>query len=334
MKPFSLLSFFFMTISLGWFALGQADNQPNEPVVLPLTEAEKTIVSKEIVSNQPDFTATEAYFSARAISGFSVARNVARKGRQYRVDTGMVVIISELDRPVIRVNQDKTFETGVANFRPFVSATVPLNPTDLLGFEDISFTSVGTIELERNKLLKIQAKSKEFEHEIFLYADLGRKNLITIIQILGSERRSIQRLQDISFEVPDKLFDLTGYRERPKLAWRKVDGAKVTSKGKVVEEARVYRHKDYLFVHAGEFDHMLIDLKKEVALTTVYRGLLLSKTGAYIWTTNDDEAISIGELSGYIKEDSDWFVRIRYSNNVIKIPERKNKGQILLEISW
>ena len=153
----------------------------DEPVLIALTGEEKKINPRSVVENQPDFTAVQGYFSARSVSGFSAVSKVARKGSKYRVDTGFVVVITELNKPALRLNGNQTYEEEVGIRKPYVSATVPLNPTDLLGFPDISFTALGTIELDGTKLLKIQAKSKEFEQEVFLYADLGKKNLLTII---------------------------------------------------------------------------------------------------------------------------------------------------------
>lgn len=322
---------FCLIISCALFGYGQNVEQP---VLAPLTDSEKKINPKDIISNQPDFTANEIYFSARDVSGFSAVSKVARKGNKYRTDTGFVVVITEPKKPTLRLNQDKTYEEGVGVRRSFVSPTVPLNPTDLLDFEDISFSALGTIEVDGNKLLKIQAKSKEFEEEVFLYADSGKKNLVTIIQILSPRRSSIQRLQEISFEVSDNLFSISGYKSLPKYKWSKVKTAKVISEGKSVDKALVFRHEDYIFIHVGEFEHFFVDLKKKVADTVVFQGLLVSKTGSYVWRTAEDEAISSGELADYIKSDCDSCVKIESQSNSLTIPDPDNKDKILVKIIW
>ena len=333
-----------MTFLVVYFALfcsivayGQNDKmqgKSKEPVLVPLTEEEKKINPKDIVSNQLDFTATETYFSAREISGFSTASKVARKGNKYRTDTGFVVVIAEPKKPVLRLNQNKTYEESVGIRKLFVSATSPLNPTDLLGFEDISFSAVGTIEIDGNKLLKIQAKSKEFDQEVFLYADLGKKNLFTIIQILSQRRSSIQRLQKISFEVPGALFDISGYKALPKFQWNKVKTAKVFFKGKLINDALVFRHDAYIFIHVAEFEHFFVDLKRKIADTVVFQGLLVSKDGSYIWRTNEDEAISVGELDGNIEPKCDSCVQIQLEINSLTIPDPDSKSKTLVRVSW
>ncbi|MDQ3800148.1 MAG: hypothetical protein M3384_11890 [Acidobacteriota bacterium] len=313
---------------------GNPQEKSNEPVLNPLTEEEKKLSPRDIVANQPDFTAIESYFSARSVSGFSAAGKVARKGKKYRYDTGFVVVISEPNKPRLRLNQDKTYEEIAGIAKPFISATAPLNPTDLLGFADISFDALGTVMLDGEKLLKIQAKSKEFAQEVFIYANLNKKNLITIIQILSPQRSSIQRLHEISFEVPNTLFDVSGYRLLPKYNWSKVKTAKVFFKGKLIENALVFRHEDYVFVHVAEFEHFFIDLKKKIADTVVFQGLLVAKSGAYIWKTEEDEAISVGEPGDVIEKDCENCVQIQTGTNFLTIPDPENKSRTLVRVTW
>lgn len=332
-----IVDIFLLTIFSLSFAYGQNTGQPtnsNEPVVVPLTDEEKKLNPKSIVENQPDFTAVQEYFSARDISGFSGANKVARKGNKYRTDTGYVVVISELNKSSIRLNTDKTYEEVVGIRKPLVSATIPLIPTDLLGFSDISFAALGTIQIDNNKLLKIQAKSKEFDQEIFLYADLSKKNLFTIIQILSPKRSSIQRLNNISFEVADTLFDISSYRPLPKYQWNKIETATVFFRKDLTKEALVFRHKNYIFIHIAEFDHFFIDLDKKIADTVVFQGLLVAKDGSYIWRTNEKEAISVGEPSNIIKKDCDSCVKIKSDSSSIILLDPDNKAKVLLKIKW
>jgi hypothetical protein len=324
----------FFCVNIGYGQLDESKEKPKEPVLVSLTQDEQKIDPKQIVSNQPDFTAVESYFSARAISGFSAASKVARKGNRYRTDTGFIIVITEPGKPNIRINQDKTYEESVGIRRSFVSATSSLNPTDLLGFEDISFSALGTIEVDGNKLLKIQAKSKEFNQEVFLYSDLSKKNLITIVQIIGPQRSSIQRLQEISFVVPDNLFDISGYRQLPKFKWNKVKIAKVFHNGNLVNDALVFRFGDYVFIHVAEFDHFFVDLKKKIADTVVFQGLLVSADGNYVWRTQDDEATSIGELDNYVSPGCENCVNVQIKSNSLTIPDPENKSKILVKVDW
>ena len=333
---FKVFHFVVVVFGLSFAIFGQEkqNEQAKDPVLVELTETEKKIDPRTVVANQPDFIAVESYFSARQISGFSAASKVARLGKQYRTDTGFVVVISEAKKPTLRLFQDRTIEESIGDRKPFVSATSPLNPTDLLEFEDISFASLGTIDLDGNKLLKIQAKSKAFTQDVFLYADLGRRNLISIVQIQSPQRNSIQRLQEISFDVPKVLFDLTGYNTRPKFLWNRVLTAKVVHKGKAISDALVFRHKDYVFVHVAEFEHFFIDLKKNIAATVVFQGLLVAKDGNYVWRTKYDEATSVGDLEGIIEPKGEYRVKISSTSNSFSIPDSKNKSKPLLQVEW
>ena len=312
----------------------KSTDEPTEPPLLQLNQAEKQIDLRKLIAGQPDFTAIENYFSARAISGFSLSNKVARKGRQYRVDTSIVVAITELNKPVLRLNGNRTYEEGVGSHQAFVSATSPLNPTDLLGFDDITFSAVGAIEHNGARLLKIRATSKGFDQEVFLYADPAKKNLITIVQIIGKERSSVQRFEQVSFSVPDSLFDISGYKAVPKFDWKKIPNAKVTLKGVPVEGGLVYRHADYLFVHAAEFDHFFVDLKSQSAMTVVFQGLLVAKDGRYVWRTNENEAVSIGELGQVIEKDTEYYVNVKTTANSVSVPYSAKKKQTILTVEW
>jgi hypothetical protein len=328
------LGLLFVLLTAPTIPAQKGTDAPTEPPLLQLNDAEKQIDLRKLIAGQPDFTAIENYFSARAISGFSLSNKVARKGRQYRVDTSVVVAITELSKPVLRLNGNRTYEEGVGAHHAFVSATSPLNPTDLLGFDDITFSAVGAIELNGARLIKIRATSKGFDQEVFLYADPSKKNLITIVQIIGNERRSVQRFEQVSFSVPDSLFDISAYKAVPKFDWKKVPNAKVTLKGVLVEDGRVYRHADYLFVHAAEFNHFFIDLKNQSAETVFFQGLLVAKDGQYVWRTSENEAISIGELDNMIKKDSENYVNVKTTPNSVSVPYSSKKKQTLLTVEW
>ena len=313
---------------------GQKPNtKEQEPVLVPLTAEEAKIDVKSLVANQPDYMATENFFFSEGFGGFSASQKVAKKGNQYRIDTGVVVAISELNKPTINVNNNKTYEESVGLHKPFVTPSKSLNPTDLLGFEDITFSALGTITLDRNKLLKIQAGSKHFEEKVFLYADLGRKNLITIVQVLGLRQGSIERLVDISFDVPVGLFNISGYRVLPKFEWTRVKSAKVIFKGTLAKDAVVFRHEQYIFVHPAEFEDFLVDLKNGIGATVVFEGLLQDKDGSYIWRSNADEAIS-GEFDYELKPGREYLVKIHTGQNSFSISDPKNRTKALVEVSW
>ena len=336
---YSLIGFVFcLVFGLGIVSVfGQItkpNEQPKEPELIPLTTEESKIDLKNLLASQPDYAAKQNFFFSEGFGGFGASNKIAKKGNKYRTDTGFVVVISELNKPTLRLNSDKTYEESVGVRKPYVTPSSPLNPTDLLGFGDISLSALGTVTVDGNKLLKIQAKSKEFKEDVFLYVDFSRKSLITIIQVLGLRQGSIGRLQDISFDVPNELFDLSDYRAVPKFMWKRVKTAKVVYKGKLVSDAQVFRYDDFIFVHVEEFEDMLINLKTSTALTVVFQGELVSKDGSYIWRTDEDEAISIGEPGLYFKNPCKDCVKIRSDLNSTTIPDPEHKSRTLLKLNW
>ena len=71
-----------------------------EPILSPLTEAERAFDLQNIVANQPDFVADEVFFYGEGFGGFSAKSRVARKGNRYFVDTGYVKIITESGKAI------------------------------------------------------------------------------------------------------------------------------------------------------------------------------------------------------------------------------------------
>lgn len=332
--------FFYLTvIFLSISVVGQKNSptdQPKEPIVTPLTEEERKIDIKNLIANQPDHIATENFFFSEGFGGFSISRKVASRGNRYLIDTGVVTVISEPNKTDIRINRDETFEREVGVRTVFVTPSKGLgDPKDLLNFEDVHFNALGTIDIDGHKCIKIEVTSKSFDEKVFLYAAEDLRNLIIAAQVLGQRQGSVQRLVNISFDVPATLFEIpANYKELPKFNWKKITDAKVSYKGKPVKDALVFRHDEYVFIHVTEFEDFFIDLKKKVADTVVFQGLLVAKDGAYIWRTKESEAISVGELSNIIKPQCDSCVPIRTEGKSVIIPDPDNKRKDLLMVSW
>lgn len=102
----------------------------------------------------------------------------------------------------------------------------------------------------------------------------------------------------------------------------------------MVKDALVFRHENYIFIHVAEFDHFFVDLNKNIADTVVFQGLLVDKNGYYIWRTEENEAISVGELDSNIKANCDSCVKIRFDSNSLTIPEPENTSKTLLKVTW
>jgi hypothetical protein len=328
-----LLTIYWLILLCTFYVNGQQNNTANrEPVLAPLTEGERKIDLRSIVAFQPDFIADEIYFSAREVSGFSTGRK-----RDF-FDTGAVKVIMEYGKPDIRIYPNKTWEDEPVVRQPFISATIPLVPTSLLGFDDITFVALGTIEIDKHKCLKIQASSKYFPHKVFLYAALDLKNLIIATQVIGESRRSIQRLQNISFDVKDDVVEVPkDYKKLPKYKWQRLVNAQVFVDGKQIKDAKVYRSElpEYLYIHVAEFDNFFVNLERRTAQIG-FQGLLIAPSGQYVWRTEEMEAVSSGELKTYdlgATCEKKKCPKVNVGTNFIIFPQNSD-GESIVKVTW
>lgn len=273
---------------------------------MPLTEAERVLDPKSIIANQPDFVADEVFFYGEGFGGFSAKSRVARKGSRYRIDTGVVVVITEPGKPAIRLYAgSKTFEETPANQGPPPGSGRPIDPQALAYREGVIFTSLGTQVVDGHKCLKIEAKSDGQSAKIYLYAAEDLNYLVIAAQVLNPPRGAIQRLQNISLKVPDSLFEIpSGYKLLPKYRWERVDSAKVTYDGKTHNDFSVFRsHNGDLFVTLTEPHpatglllhwHYLVWLKEKI-VEVAYQGTLTTSKGELAWQSKEEEAFSTGD---------------------------------------
>ena len=182
----------------------------------------------------------------------------------------------------------------------------PINPQELVSQKGVKFIALGTQIIDGHKCLKIEAKLEGQDLQVFLYAAEDLKYLIVAAQVLNPPRGSIQRLQNISLEVPSGLVEIpSDYRTVPKYKWTLVESAKVIYEGKPKKDASVFRSEDgnQLFVTLYEPHpnsglplawHYLVYLKEQT-VEIGYQGLLIAKNGDFAWQTKDKEATSSGE---------------------------------------
>ncbi len=327
----------FITVLGSNLSLGQKtdSSKREEPKLIALTLEEQKLDIKNVLANQPSYIATEGFFFDEGFGGFSTSRQIAGKNNRNRIDTGFVTVISEPNKPDIRLYKNKTYEIETGVRKVFVTPSAGINPVDLLSFDDITFNALGAIVIDGHKCLKIEAKSNSFSPKVFLYVAEDLKNLVMATQIISERQSSIQKLVKISFDVTDDFFNIPAdYKELSKYKWDKVKTANVYYKGNLVKNALVFRHENYLFIHVAEFEHFYIDLNKKIADTVVFQGLLVANNGAYIWRTNENEAISVGELEDNIKAECDSCVKIKDDKNSLDIPNPKNTAKTLVKITW
>ena len=278
----------------------------DEPQVTPLTDAERALDLKSIVAGQPDFVADELFFYSEGFGGFSAKRHVARKGDRLFIDTGLVKIIHAPGKEIRLDDRGKTFvETPVGS--DFVLGNGhPIDPTHLALQQGVTFVGLGTLTIDGHKCLKIEAKVPNQKAQVFLYAAEDLKYLIIAAQVLNPPRGSIQRLQNISLDVPNGLVEVPpDYRPLPKHRWSRVESAMVIYDGKPGKDFSVFRSDDgnQLFVTLYEPHpntgrplpwHYLVFLKEQT-VEIAFQGTLITTEGRLAWDANAKEAFSDGE---------------------------------------
>lgn len=273
-------------------------NRKSEAPLAPLTDAERRLDLRGIVANQPDHIADQSFFYNEGFGGFGASRRVSRKGDKSRVENGFFIVISEPGKAAVRLYPDtksyNDLETGIGEEAP--GAGAPFNPKMLAEDSGVRFTALGTEIIDGHKCIKIQATRKNSTQRIFLYSAEDLDYLIIVARVVDSRRSSVQKLSNISLNVPDDLFaippDYKGVEHR---LWKKVVTAKVSYGGKVSKDYGVFRSPaDELFVWVDDAPypwHYLVRLKEATA-EVAFQGTLVTKMGKYVWQTDETEAFS------------------------------------------
>lgn len=276
-----------------------------EPILTPLKDTERALDLQSIVANQPDFIADEVFFYGEGFGGFSAKSRVARKGNRYFVDTGYVKVITESGKAIRLNDASKTFEETPIRTELILGNGHPINSQDLASQKGVKFIALGTQIIDGHKCLKIEAKLDGQDSQVFLYAAEDLKYLIIAAQVLNPPRGSIQRLQNISLEVPSQLVEIPpDYKPLPKYKWTLVESAKVTYEGKPKKDSSVFRSEngEQLFVTVYEPHpvsgallawHYLVFLKEQT-VEIGFQGMLITKSGDVVWRTKEKEAFSSG----------------------------------------
>jgi hypothetical protein len=319
--------------------------QESEPPLAPLTEAERALDLRSIVAHQPDFIADLRFFYAEGFGGFGASEHIARKGNKYRVDNDFLIVMGEPGKAATRLYpEDKVYddlETGINDDSP--GAGGPFNPKTLGSKNDITFTALGTLMIDGHKCLKIQATKNNGPEKLFLFAAEDLKYLIIVAQVLAPPRNSVQRLSNISLDVPDSLFEIPkDYKGTEHRHWTKVTSAKISYGGKPSKDYGVFRSPtDELFVWVNDARypwHYLVRLKEATA-ESAFQGMLVTKDGKYVWQTNEQEAFSGPDYEA--PKDRLYTCKGRGCPKVVVTPNSVTfpsndygKDNSLIEITW
>ena len=329
--------------SLGEISARAQTEAKNEEVLTPLTDEERSQNPRDIVLHQPDFVADLTFFRHRTVSGGGGSERIARMGNRYRKESQFWVFIGEQGKPEVRLfperkaydDKETTRDESATGFTPFDPRTLALEP-------DVSFKALGAVIIDGHRCIKIEAKRKGKPEEIYLYAARDLKNLIIAAQISNPPRGYIQRLSNISLEVPVSLVEVPpDYKPVEHDRWTRLETASVKYKGRASKDFGVFRAPGgqlFVWVNDEPSAGRYLVRPREATVETVFQGLLVTGSGKWVWQTKESEAFSLTyyreprKLADYERaEDKKVIVKsnsVTFRSNDYK----RNKG--VIEVSW
>jgi len=321
----------------------RAEKEAKEAEVLtPLTEEEKSLSARDVILNQPDFVADLNFFVGEGFGGFGGAERLARKGNRYREESQFWVFIGELGKPSARIFPKAKAYDDFESARGGSADSTPINPSALALENDVTFTALGTRVIDGHNCLKIEATRKGKPEKFYFYAARDLRNLVIVTQIVEPKRGTLQRMGNISLDVPDTLVQIPpDYKPIEHDRWVKLENAKVTYGGKASKDFFVFRAPDgQLFVRVNDapypWDYLV--RPKEATVETAFQGLIVTRSGEYIWQTKEAEGFSQTYYrtprppSEWEKEE-DWRVIVK-PNSVNFRSNDYDKNKAMIEVRW
>jgi hypothetical protein len=193
-----------------------------------------SVPARDILVKQPDFVAEEHITSLKDSNDYSSdVYKVAKKGEYYRNDypaipTPTIVRFNKYGEPTL------CYYPFEKKFMPCVDIDEPpSNPPEwfwyisdaeiLAKYQNVRFEVIGAEVVDGHECIKIKAteinsESKKDEATVFLYAAKDLRNLVIKTEYFhphSTYKRTTYMLRNISFDVPDDLFEvLASYRKQ------------------------------------------------------------------------------------------------------------------------
>jgi hypothetical protein len=173
------------------------------------TDKIQPLSPKDILLNQPDFTAEQQYFmfESHKHGGFSVSEKLSKKGSVYRWESFDNVNFLRFDQPPVfcSANGKNCFEKqGYDDCCGYLKANQVEN---FARASDATFELAGSEIVQGHNCIKIKMENVAKEETIYFYAAEDLKNLVIKTEVIQSDRKHTFILGNVSFDVPNKLFE-------------------------------------------------------------------------------------------------------------------------------
>jgi len=319
------------------------EQKKNAPEVLtPLTDEERAINAGDVILNQPDFVADLTYFRSEVVSGGGGSMRIARKGNRYREESEYWTFIGASGKPASRLfPENKTYDDLEPVHNHSVNCSFPFDPKTLAFEPGITFKLLGAVIIDGHRSLKIRARRKAKSEEIYLYAARDLNNLNLVAQVIKPGCRFVQRLSNISLEVPSNLVEIPhDYKPVEHDRWTKVETAKLTYKGKPSKDYGVFRspHGElFVWIEDARYQPEYLVRPQEARVEIAFHGLLVTKSGKYIRQTKETEAFSLTDYRNRKREEyePEESKRVTVTPNSVKFRSSDYKeDRAMIEILW
>lgn len=309
-----------------------------EEELTPLTEAERQLNPHDIVIAQPDFVADLALFASEGFGAHSWAEHIARKGRRYRKESQFWVFIGEIGKTSVRLYpQGKVYDDFVPPRGGGLAEGGVYDPGSLALESDVAFTAQGTVQIDGHKCIKIEAVRKGEPEKIYLYAASDLKNLIIVAQVLAEKRSLVERLRNVSLDVPDYLVEIpSDFKPIEHDRWTKLESAKLTYKGNPSNDFGVFRAPGgelFIWVRDAYYPWEYLYRPQEGTVEIAFQGLLVNPSGTYIWQTKDTEAFSVINYHSPHRSLIDAYLVVK-PNGIGFRSNSYKQDQATIDIAW
>jgi WG repeat protein len=310
----------------------------DEEVLTPLTAKEQALNARDIILNQPDFVADLNFFVGEGFGGFGGAQRLARKGNRYREESQFWIFVGELGQPSAKLFPQAKVYDDYEPARGGSADSPPINPQALAREENVTFTLLGSRVIDGHHSLKIEAVRNGKPEKFYFYAARDLQNLVIVTQLSEPGRSTLQRLSNISLDVPDSLVQIPAdYKPIEHDRWTRIETARVTYGGRVAKDAKVFRAPGgQLFMRVNDWTYLVRPDRARVEVA--FQGLLVTRSGEFAWQTNATEAYSLTHyrnvepLSKWEKEEDKRVIVKPNSVKFRSIDYERDKAMI--EIRW
>jgi hypothetical protein len=314
-----------------------AKEETKTEILNPLTEEEHSLNLRDILLSQPDFVADLSFFVNEGFGGYGGAEHVARKGERYREESQFWTFVGEIGKTTVRLYPNgKVYDEMQPSRVSAVDASL-LYPKPFALGGGATLLALGTTEFDGHRCLKIEVMQKDRTEKVYLYAALDLKNLIVVKQELGPKQGSIQKLTKVSLEVPDALIEIpSDYKPIAHDKWTKIESAKVTYKDKVSKDYGVFRAPGgelFVWVSDAYYPWHYLYRPQDKTVEIAFQGLLVNRSGTYIWKTKETEAFSSINYSGASRTTIDAHLVVLPNGIKFRSESYEQDGSII-EISW